>query len=118
MGHDQDHKSCIHGALRCGLNRQKAHSHKDLCHGQKILKGTKVVAVSTVALTAGVLAAEIGLTTGLIFMGFTAAAGGSSAMVGGKILWKARDRYNQQQASKSFYLSVVTKTRVEAVCWQ
>ena len=76
---------------------------------KKILLGTKVAAVSTTALTAGLLTAGIGLAAGLVFVGVT----GSGAMVGGKMMQKARGR-----SDKSFRLIVGAKTYAEAVQWK
>ena len=51
-------------------------------------------------------------------MGFTAVAGGSGAVVGGKMLQTGWGCYDQQQADRSFYLSMVAKVRTEVVCLQ
>ena len=51
-------------------------------------------------------------------MGFTAAAMGPGAVVGGKMLQKAWGCYDRQQAGRSFYLRMVAKVHAEVVCWQ
>ena len=102
MGHDQDHQSRSRGALHCGLHRQNVHSHKDLRHDHRCTHRRGL--------------ARIDLGTGLIFVGFTSASEGSDNVVEGKLMHKARGHCNWQQGGNSFYLSVVTNTRAEAVC--
>ena len=85
---------------------------------KKVIQGTKVAAVSTAAITAGVLTAGIGLAAGLVFVGITAAAGGSGAVVGSKMLDKARGKYHQHQKQKSFHLVIGATTYDEAIRWK
>jgi len=96
------------------LSRKKSHKKTK----KKVIQGTKVAAVSTAALTAGVLTAGIGLAAGLVFVGITAAAGGSGAMVGSKVLDKARGKYHEHQSRKSFHLTIAASTHAEAVRWK
>jgi hypothetical protein len=51
--------------------RQRKHIHKS----------TKVATISTTSLTIGIIAVEIGLFTGLIFVGSMAIARGSGAVI-------------------------------------
>mmetsp|Transcript_40111 Transcript_40111/g.73398 ORF Transcript_40111/g.73398 Transcript_40111/m.73398 type:complete len:1304 (+) Transcript_40111:142-4053(+) len=96
------------------LSRKKSHQKAK----KKVIQGTKVAAVSTAAITAGVLTAGIGLAAGLVFVGITAAAGGSGAVVGSKMLDKARGKYNQHQSQKSFHLIIGANTYEEALKWK
>lgn len=85
---------------------------------KRLLQGTKVAAVSTAAITAGVLTAGIGLAAGLVFVGVTAAAGGSGAVMGSKVLDKARGKYNKRESQKSFCLIIAAETYEEATRWR
>ena len=53
------------------LSRKESHQRTK----KRVIQGTKVAAVSTAAITAGILTAGIGLAAGLVFVGITAAAG-------------------------------------------
>eukprot|EP00571_Detonula_confervacea_P003365 CAMPEP_0172325374 /NCGR_PEP_ID=MMETSP1058-20130122/53837_1 /TAXON_ID=83371 /ORGANISM="Detonula confervacea, Strain CCMP 353" /LENGTH=1269 /DNA_ID=CAMNT_0013041897 /DNA_START=65 /DNA_END=3874 /DNA_ORIENTATION=- len=102
------------------LLSRKADSHKKT--KKRVIQGTKVAAVSTAAITAGVLTAGIGLAAGLVFVGITAAAGGSGAVVGSKVLDKAWGKYalrkSQKLTQKSFHLIIGSGTYEEAMKWK
>ncbi|KAL7549963.1 hypothetical protein ACHAWF_013217, partial [Thalassiosira exigua] len=84
---------------------------------KKVIHGTKVAAMGTAAITAGVLTAGIGLAAGLVFVGIAGAAGGSG-MVGGKVLGKARGKYHQHKGRKCFHLILGAETFKEAMRWK
>ena len=96
------------------LSRKESHQRTK----KRVIQGTKVAAVSTAAITAGILTAGIGLAAGLVFVGITAAAGGSGAVVGSKVLDKARGKYYQHQKQKSFHLIIGCATYEEAMRWK
>lgn len=85
---------------------------------KRVIQGTKVAAFSTAALTAGILTAGVGVAAGLVFVGVTAAAGGSGAVVGSKVLDRARGKYFQHQSQKSFHLIIGAATYEEAMQWK
>lgn len=85
---------------------------------KRVIQGTKVAAVSTAAVTAGILTAGVGLAAGLVFVGVTAAAGGSGAVVGSRVFDKARGKYFQHQSQKSFHLIIGAATYDEAMRWK
>ena len=85
---------------------------------KRIIQGTKVAAVSGAAVTAGILTAGIGLAAGLVFVGITAAAGGSGAVVGGKVFDKAKGLLYERESQKSFHLILGTNTHEEAMKWK
>jgi len=85
---------------------------------KRIIQGTKVAAVSGAAITAGILTAGIGLAAGLVFVGITAAAGGSGAVVGGKVFDKAKGKYYERENQKSFHLILAANTHEEAMQWK
>jgi len=85
---------------------------------KKMMQGTKVAAVSTAAITAGVLTAGIGLAAGLVFVGITAAAGGSGAVVGSKVYDKAKGKYYQMESQRSFHLILGAASHEEAMRWK
>lgn len=58
------------------------------------------------------------MAAGLLFVGITAAAGGSGAVVGSKMFDKARGKYYQHQSQKSFHLIIGASTYEEAVQWK
>ena len=96
------------------LSRKASHQKNK----KRFIQGTKVAAVSTAAITAGVLTAGIGLAAGLVFVGITAAAGGSGAVVGGKVYDKAKGKYYQKESQKSFRLIVGANSYEEAMKWK
>ena len=85
---------------------------------KRIIQGTKVAAVSGAAITAGILTAGIGLVAGLVFVGITAAAGGSGAVVGGKVFDKAKEKYYERENQKLFHLILAANTHEEAMQWK
>jgi hypothetical protein len=85
---------------------------------KRIIQGTKVAAVSGAAITAGILTAGIGLAAGLVFVGITAAAGGSGAVVGGKVFDKAKGKYYERENQKLFHLILAATTHEEAMQWK
>jgi len=96
------------------LSRKKSHQKTK----KRVIQGTKVAAVSTAAITAGVLTAGIGLAAGLVFVGIAGAAGGSGAVVGSKMLDKAMGKYQRNQSQKSFHLVIAAETYEEALKWK
>ena len=97
------------------LLSQQAKSEKSK---KRLIQGTKVAAVSGAAITTGVLTAGIGLVAGLLFVGLTAAAGGSGAVVGGRVYDKAKGRYYERENQKYFHLILAANTYEEAVLWK
>lgn len=85
---------------------------------KRFIQGTKVAALSTAAITAGVLTAGMSLAAGLLFVGITAAAGGSGAVVGSKVYDKAKGKYIQKENQMAFRLVLAAKTHEEAVRWK
>ena len=85
---------------------------------KRVVLGAKVAAVSGAAITAGVLTAGIGFAAGLVFVGITAAAGGSGAVVGGKVYDKAKGKYYERVNQKSFHLILGANTHKEAMKWK
>ena len=85
---------------------------------KRIIQGTKVAAVSGAAITTGILTAGIGLAAGLLFVGITAAAGGSGAVVGGKVFDKAKGKYYRRESQKLFHLILAANTHEEAMQWK
>ncbi len=85
---------------------------------KRVVLGAKVAAVSGAAITAGVLTAGIGFAAGLVFVGITAAAGGSGAVVGGKVYGKAKGKYYERVNQKSFHLILGANTHEEAMKWK
>ena len=85
---------------------------------KRVIQGTKVAAVSTAAITAGVLTAGVGLAAGLVFVGVTAAAGGSGAVMGSRVLDRARGKYFHHHSQKSFHLIIGAATYEEAMQWK
>ena len=85
---------------------------------KRFIQGTKVAALSTAAITAGVLTAGMSLAAGLLFVGITAAAGGSGAVVGSKVYDKAKGRYIQKENQMAFRLVLAAKTYEEAMRWK
>ncbi len=85
---------------------------------KRMIQGTKVAAVSTAAITAGLLTAGVGLAAGLVFVGVTAAAGGSGAVVGSKVFDRALGKYFYNHSQKSFHLIIGAVTYEEAMRWK
>ena len=85
---------------------------------KRFIQGTKVAALSTAAITAGVLTAGMSLAAGLLFVGITAAAGGSGAVVGSKVYDKAKVKYYKKENQMTFRLVLGAKTYEEAMKWK
>ncbi|KAL3804326.1 hypothetical protein HJC23_011254 [Cyclotella cryptica] len=85
---------------------------------KRFIQGTKVAAISTAAITAGVLTAGMSLAAGLLFVGITAAAGGSGAVVGSKVYDKAKGKYYQKENQMAFRLVLGANTYDEAMRWK
>lgn len=85
---------------------------------KRFIQGTKVAALSTAAITAGILTAGMSLAAGLLFVGITAAAGGSGAVVGSKVYDKAKGKYYQKENQTEFCLVLGANTREEAMKWK
>jgi hypothetical protein len=85
---------------------------------KRFIQGTKVAALSTAAITAGVLTAGISLAAGLLFVGITAAAGGSGAVVGSKVYDKAKGKYYQKENQMAFRLVLGANSYAEAMRWK
>lgn len=85
---------------------------------KRFIQGTKVAALSTAAITAGVLTAGMSLAAGLLFVGITAAAGGSGAVVGSKVYDKAKGKYYQKENQMAFRLVLGANTYEEAMKWK
>ncbi|KAL9191069.1 hypothetical protein ACHAXT_000775 [Thalassiosira profunda] len=94
----------------------KKESHKKT--KKRVIQGGKIAAVSTAAITAGVLTAGIGLAAGLVFVGIAAGAGGSGAYMGSKMLGKAKGKYLNYQSKQSFHLIIGATTFEEALKWK
>ncbi|KAL7480707.1 hypothetical protein ACHAW6_006374 [Cyclotella cf. meneghiniana] len=85
---------------------------------KRFIQGTKIAVVSTAAITAGVLTAGMSLAAGLLFVGITAAAGGSGAVVGSKVYDKAKGKYYQKENRMDFRLVLGANTYEEAMRWK
>jgi hypothetical protein len=85
---------------------------------KRFIQGTKVAALSTAAITAGILTAGMSLAAGLLFVGITAAAGGSGAVVGSKVYDKAKGKYYQKENQMAFRLVLGANTYEEAMKWK
>jgi hypothetical protein len=86
---------------------------------KRMIQGTKVAAVGTVAVTTGLLTAGAAVpAVALVVFGITAAAGGSGAMVGSKVFDKAQKRYDEHRSQKSFHLLIGASTYEEAMKWK
>jgi hypothetical protein len=86
---------------------------------KRMIQGTKVAAVGTVAVTTGLLTAGAAAPAiALVVFGITAAAGGSGAMVGSKVFDKAQKRYDEYRSQKSFHLLIGASTYEEAMKWK
>ncbi|KAL7472941.1 hypothetical protein ACHAXS_013321 [Conticribra weissflogii] len=114
--HAKDQQKTQEELNKVMLLLSKKESHQKF--KKKMLQGTKVAAVSTAAITAGVLTAGIGLAAGLVFVGITAAAGGSGAVVGSKVYDKAKGKYYQMESQRSFHLILGADSHEEAMRWK
>ena len=114
--HAKDQQKSVEESIKVKLLLTKNENRQKL--KKKMFQGTKVAAVSTAAITAGVLTAGIGLAAGLVFVGITAAAGGSGAVVGSKVLDKAKGKYYQKESRRVFRLIVGANTHEEAMRWK
>ena len=75
---------------------------------KRFVQGSKIAAAAAAVTTASVLTAGVGLAVGLVFVGITAAAGGSGAM--------AEARYKRSKDSTS--LVIAAPTLEEAQAWR
>ena len=86
---------------------------------KRVIQGTKVAAVGTVATTLGLVTAGAAVpAVALVVFGITAAAGGSGAMVGSRVFNKAQKRYDEHRSQKSFHLVIGAATYEEAMKWK
>jgi hypothetical protein len=85
---------------------------------KRMIQGTKVAAVGTVAVTTGMLTAGAAPAILLAVVGITAAAGGSGAVVGSKFFDKAQKKYDEHLSQKTFLLLIGASTYEEAVKWK
>jgi len=86
---------------------------------KRVIQGTKVAAVGTVATTLGLVTAGAAVpAVALVVFGITAAAGGSGAMVGSRVFCKAQKKYDEHRSQKSFHLLIGAATYEEAMKWK
>jgi hypothetical protein len=86
---------------------------------KRVIQGTKVAAVGTVATTLGLVTAGAAVpAVALVVFGITAAAGGSGAMVGSRVFDKAQKKYDEHRSHKSFHLLIGAATYEEAMKWK